>query len=125
MVNLTNPCLQPKFPVPDTILQRLQRQNPAYPPELQLHEFDERKETLTKKCIKRLQQFTPTEQTMLSITGTTDPPTKTKRQRIQEALQTSDSEEEEENLQQQLNKQRMQQKLLKRVLLKLMNKNLE
>nr|UGV36517.1 MAG: ORF1 [TTV-like mini virus] len=125
MVNLTNPCLQPKFPVPDTILQRLQRQNPAYPPELQLHEFDERKETLTKKCIKRLQQFTPIEQTMLSITGTTDPPTKTKRQRIQEALQTSDSEEEEENLQQQLNKQRMQQKLLKRVLLKLINKNLE
>nr|UGV42241.1 MAG: ORF1 [TTV-like mini virus] len=125
MTNLTNPCLQPKFPVPDTMLQRLQRQNPAYPPELQLHDFDERQETITKKCLKRIQEFTPIEQTMLSITGPTDPPTKTKRQRIQEALQTSDSEEEKENIQQQLHKQRMQQKQLKRIILKLMNKKLE
>nr|UGV36545.1 MAG: ORF1 [TTV-like mini virus] len=125
MTKLTNPCSQPKYPVPDTMLQRLQRQNPAHPPELDLHDFDERKQTITKRCIKRLQEFTPIEQTLLSITGPSNPPTKTKRQKLQETLQTSDSEEEKTDIQQQLLKQRLQQRKLKRVLLKLMNKNIE
>nr|UGV37137.1 MAG: ORF1 [TTV-like mini virus] len=127
MVNLTNPCLQPKYPMPGTVIQGLQIQNPAYPPQLELHQFDERQSQLTKKCLKRIQDYTETEQTIQCVTGPTIPPTTTKRQRLQKALQTSESETEEETetLQQQLNKLRNRQILLKQSILQLMKPDIE
>nr|UGV36942.1 MAG: ORF1 [TTV-like mini virus] len=125
MVDLTNPCLQPKHPLPSTIVQRLQVQDPKLKPELELHDFDQRQEMLTKRCIDRIKKHTDFEQTIIPITGSTNPPTKTQRQRLQETLQTSESEEEEPTLQQQLRHQLKQQRLLKRAILQLMDKNIE
>nr|UGV34403.1 MAG: ORF1 [TTV-like mini virus] len=130
MVDLLNPALQPKYAVPDNILQRLQIQNPAFQPELELHDFDERRQELTKSCIERIQKFTPTEQTLFSITGPTNPNLETERQKIQKALQTQTEEESEasppeQNLQQQLHRIHKQQHLLKRAIFQLMRPNIE
>nr|UGV34351.1 MAG: ORF1 [TTV-like mini virus] len=125
MIDLTNPCLQPKFPVPDTQLQRLQIQDPTFKPELELHDFDQRHDQLTKKCIERIKDYTETEQTLLSLTGTNNPTTTTKRAQIQKEIQTSEQEKEEEDLQQQLLQLRKHQKLLKRAVLQLMKPNIE
>lgn len=125
MVELTNPCLQPKFPVPDTQLQRLQIQNPTFAPQLELHDFDERNEQLTKKCLKRIRDYTETEQTIFSITGTTTPGLQTKRQRIQEEIQTSSKEKEKETPFQQLQQLRDHQRILQRAILQLMKPNIE
>lgn len=124
-VDLTNPCSQPKYTVPDNLVQRLQNQDPKTPPELELHDFDERRQQITTKCIKRIQAYTKTEQTLSPIAGTTDPPTKTKRQKIQEALQASPEKKEQATLQQQLLQQQQQQHLLRRAILKLMGPNIE
>lgn len=124
MVDLTNPCLQPKYSVPSTIVQRLQVQDPKLPPELELHDFDERHETITQKAIERLKSYT-TEQTLSTITGHGNPPTKTKRQRLQEEIEASQEEKEEPTIQLQLNKLQRHQQQLKRALLKLMSENIE
>nr|UGV34961.1 MAG: ORF1 [TTV-like mini virus] len=124
-VDLTNPCSQPKYSVPDTLLRGLQIQNPNTAPQLELHDFDERRNYITEKCIKRIQQYTETEQTLPSLTGPTDPPTKTERQKIQEELQTQTEETQEKTLLQQLQHQLNQQQLIKRAILKLMQPNIE
>nr|UGV35690.1 MAG: ORF1 [TTV-like mini virus] len=126
MVNLTNPCLQPKYPVPDQIIQRLQAQDPALPPELELHDFDERQETITKKCIKRIQEYTTTEQTLSCFAGPSNPRLITEREKIQKEIETSDSEEEKtQTEQQQLIRLRNKQKQLRRAILRLMQQKLE
>nr|UGV37051.1 MAG: ORF1 [TTV-like mini virus] len=124
-VDLLNPCSQPKFAVPDTLVQRLQNQNPRTPPETEVHTFDERRSQITKKCIKRIQKHTELEQTLFTITGATDCPISTKRQKIQEELQAQEEENEEATLLQQLHQQRKQQQLLKRAILQLMDPNIE
>nr|UGV35819.1 MAG: ORF1 [TTV-like mini virus] len=125
MVDLTNPCSQPKYAVPDNLIQRLQNQNPNTPPETELHDFDERRHQLTETCIKRIQDHTRTEQTLFAFAGTTDPPTTTERQKIQKALQTSPQKERKTSLLDQLQQQHQQQQLLRRAILQLMEPNLE
>lgn len=126
MVNLTNPCLQNKYPVPNQLIQRLQAQNPALPPEIELHDFDQRHSTITQKCIKRIQDYTELEQTLSCITGTTDPQLYTEGQKIQKEIDTSDSEEEKTQTQQlQLLRLRNKQKQLRRAILRLTQQKLE
>ena len=92
MVDLTNPCSQPKYPLPDPIVQRLQIQNPETPPQLELHDFDQRQEQITKRCIERIQQYTTTEQSLSTITGPTIPPTKTQGRKYKKKLETPEEE---------------------------------
>nr|UGV35671.1 MAG: ORF1 [TTV-like mini virus] len=128
MVLLTNPCLQPKFPVPDTLTERLQKQNPKYPPELELHEFDERRQELTETCLKRIKEYEETNPNVPSITGAcTNPPIKTETQKLQEALiETQTEEKKETSLQQQLQQLKQQQLLLKQCILQqLRQRNIE
>lgn len=125
MVDLTNPCLQPKYAVPDTMLQRLQVQDPKFKPELELHDFDERHKTITSKCIERIRTHTETEQTLMSITGVSNPPIQTTKQKIQEEIQTCQEEKEDQTLQQQLHNLKQQQRLIKHAILKLMSPNIE
>lgn len=125
MIDLTNPCLQPKYAVPDTMLQRLQVQDPKFKPELELHDFDERHKTITSKCIERIKAHTELEQTVMSITGCTNPPVQTTRQKIQEEIQTPPEEKEEQTLQQQLKQLKQQQRLLRTAILRLMQPNIE
>nr|WAX26419.1 ORF1 [Torque teno mini virus 3] len=125
MVDIQNPALQQKYPVPDQLIQRLQIQNPASKPELELHDFDERRQEITKSCIERIQQFTETEQTILSITGPTNPGTETTWKKIQEEIQTPSQEKEDQTLQQQLQLLRKQQQLLKRAIVQLTKPNIE
>nr|UGV35031.1 MAG: ORF1 [TTV-like mini virus] len=128
MQDIYDPCSQSKFPVPNNLLQGLQTQNPNTPPETELHDFDERHETITTRAIQRIQEYTATKTPCISITDSNfDPPTKTQRQLLQEAFQqTSDEEEEKTTLQQKLQQQRNKRKLLQQLLLKLTNKiNLE
>nr|UGV38797.1 MAG: ORF1 [TTV-like mini virus] len=125
MVDLTDPALQTKYPLPGQLIQRLQVQDPTFKPELEIHDFDERQQTITKKCIERLRSFTDTEQTIPSITGITNPPTKTTRQKIQEEIQKSSPEKEDETIQQQLFNIRYNQHRIKRALLRLMEQNIE
>jgi len=125
MTNLTNPCSQTKYPVPNTILQGLQGQNPSTLPQTELHDFDERHEQITKKCLKRIAEYTESEQTLLHLTGPSQPETATKRQKIQENLQTPQEKKETETLQQQLQCLRNQQHQLKRAILQLMRPNIE
>lgn len=124
-VDLTNPCSQPKYTVPDYLVQRLQNQNPNTAPETEIHDFDERRETITETCLKRIRDYTPTEQTLFTITGATDPPTSTKRQKIQKELEASPQKERETSLLKQLQQQHQQQHLLRRAILQLMQPNIE
>lgn len=119
MENISNPCSQPKFPVPNNILQRLQVQDPETPPETEIHYFDERHSTITKRAIQRIQDYTTTKECSLTDTSKSDPRTKTQTQALQEALQSEDQEEEKKTLHQQLQHHRLQQQLLKRCLLRL------
>nr|UGV36442.1 MAG: ORF1 [TTV-like mini virus] len=126
MVNLTNPCLQSKYPVPDQLIQRLQAQDPKTPPQLEIHDFDERHQTITKKCIDRIQEYTTTEQTLSCFTGPSNPRLITEGQKIQKEIETSDSEEEKaQTEQQQLLRLRNKQKQLRRAILRLMHQKLE
>lgn len=124
MVDLTNPCLQPKYTVPDNILQGLQTQNPNTPPELELHDFDQRRDQITEKCLERIKAHTRTEQTLFTIAGATNPPTETERKKIQEKLQTSPTKEIQTPLQQ-LKQLQQQQQFLRRAILQLMKPNIE
>nr|UGV34842.1 MAG: ORF1 [TTV-like mini virus]UGV35470.1 MAG: ORF1 [TTV-like mini virus]UGV35525.1 MAG: ORF1 [TTV-like mini virus]UGV35554.1 MAG: ORF1 [TTV-like mini virus]UGV35923.1 MAG: ORF1 [TTV-like mini virus] len=125
MIDLVNPALQTKYPVPDQLIQRLQIQDPKFQPELELHSFDERREQITDKCLERIKKFTDIEQTISSITGTTTPSTTTKREKIQKEIEAQTEEEETAPLQQQLQQLRLRQQVLKRAILQLMKPNIE
>nr|UGV36855.1 MAG: ORF1 [TTV-like mini virus] len=125
MTELLNPCSQPKFAVPDNMLQRLQIQNPKTPPETEIHAFDQRGDYLTKACIERIKAYTEPNTNLSSITDSAScPTTKTEKQILQEALnQASDEETQETTTQQQLQRYKHQQRLLKRAILKLINQS--
>ncbi len=127
MQDLIDPCSQPKWTAPDQLLQSLQIQNPETPPETEIHDFDERRQTLTKKAIKRIQDYTTTEGTLFSDSkrSRSDPPI---QQAETDPSETSSEEETEETpLEIQIQHQRQQQLRLKHKLKRLMSKltNLE
>nr|UGV37903.1 MAG: ORF1 [TTV-like mini virus] len=125
MTELLNPCLQPKYPVPDNLLQRLQIQNPKTAPQTELHQFDQRGDYLTETCLQRIREYTETNQNLSTITESAIcPPTKTQRQILQEALQqTSDTETEEKETPKLLQQYKHQQQLLKRAILRLIRRS--
>nr|UGV38805.1 MAG: ORF1 [TTV-like mini virus] len=122
MQDLIDPCSQPKWTAPDQLLQSLQIQNPETPPETEIHDFDERRQTLTKKAIKRIQDYTTTEGTLFSDSkrSRSDPPI---QQAETDPSETSSEEETQETpLEIQIQHQRQQQLRLKHKLKRLVSK---
>lgn len=127
MQDLIDPCSQPKWTAPDQLLQTIQIQDPETPPETEIHDFDERRQTLTKKAIKRIQDHTDTEKTLFpdAKRPKSDPPPQIQTGETSET--TSEEETEETPLEIQIQHQREQQRKLKYKLRRLVHKltNLE
>lgn len=118
-----NPEDQPRFPVPNNLLQQPSLQSPTTPFEYFLYKFDERRGQLTKRATKRITENQKSETDLLSIA---DPSTwcPTTLQQEKETSEESTSEEEQttstqERLQQQRRKQKHLRKLINRLLLRL------
>lgn len=56
MQNIKDPCEQPKFPVPSDQLQTIQIIDPATDKQTLLHDFDERRQTITETATKRIKK---------------------------------------------------------------------
>lgn len=118
-----NPEDQPKYIIPNNLLQQPSLQSPTTPFEHYLYKFDERRGQITQRAAERITKDTESEKTVLSIT---DPSTwcPTTLQKQKETSETSTSEEDEttsteERILQQRRKQRHLRKLLNRLLLRL------
>nr|UGV37014.1 MAG: ORF1 [TTV-like mini virus] len=122
---IEDPDDQPKFPTPDNMFPTTSLQNPTTPFQQFLWNFDERRNTITQKAIKRIQDYTEPETNLLSITETSS---SYKRPRSPETSspETSDSEKEE-TPEEKISRYRREQKLLKRGINRLLNRlaNLE
>lgn len=110
MSTIEDPREQPTYPLPNNNSSRTSLQNPETDPATLLHQFDERRGTLTKKAIRRLQKDSETKTSFISD-GTTSH-FSTPIQAAQETSETDTSEEEEtetliDKLQQQYRKQRL------------------
>lgn len=118
-----NPEEQPKYIIPNNLLQQPSLQSPTTPFEHYLYKFDERRGQITQKATERITKDSEPEKTILSIT---DPSTwcPTTLQKEKETSETSTSEEDEttsteERIYQQRRKQKHLRKLLNRLLLRL------
>nr|UGV42298.1 MAG: ORF1 [TTV-like mini virus] len=114
MQNIKDPCEQPKFPVPSDQLQTIQIIDPATDKQSLLHDFDERRQTITETATKRIKKAKDSKTPI--FTDLLNPP-------IQEEETSQDSSEEEahpsQNITQQLlNIRRRRLKLLRKLQLK-------
>ena len=114
MQNIKDPCEQPKFPVPSDQLQTIQIIDPATDKQTMLHDFDERRHTITEAASKRIKKAKDSKTPI--FTDLLNP-------RIQEETTSEDSSEEEthpsQNITQQLlNIRRRRLKLLRKLQLK-------
>lgn len=111
---ITDPSLQDKFPIPNTIFKTLEIQNPETNKRTLLYDFDERHDGLTDRAAKRIKREQLFE---TSFTGQlpTDP-----NIRIETQETTSSSEEESEtSLQEELKLLKRKNKQLRNKLLRL------
>lgn len=114
MQNIKDPCEQPKFPIPSDQLQTIQVIDPATDKQSMLHDFDERRHTITETAAKRIKKAKDSKTSIFS--DLLNPP-------IQEETTSTDSSEEEahpsQNITQQLlNIRRRRLKLLRKLQLK-------
>nr|UGV34315.1 MAG: ORF1 [TTV-like mini virus] len=116
MSTIENPRQLPTFNLPGNQFATNSLQNPTTDPESLLYSFDERRHTLTKRAIKRLQKYQTTKKTLVADGSPfADQPQTTQTQDTE-----SSSEEETETLFEQLQQQRRkQQQLRQRILLTL------
>nr|UGV34983.1 MAG: ORF1 [TTV-like mini virus] len=113
MVAVKDPTDQPKFPIPNQLLETTSLQDPTTPPELYLYSFDQRRHFLTEPATKRIKQDWQTKSTIFTDGTTTPGPPPIHQTSETSGEETSDSEKEEETLLQQLLKQRKRQQRLK------------
>nr|UGV39544.1 MAG: ORF1 [TTV-like mini virus] len=114
MQNIKDPCEQPKFPVPSDQLQTIQIVDPATDKQSLLHDFDERRQTLTETATKRIKKAKDSKTNIFA--DLLNP-------RVQEEETSQESSEEEthpsQNITQQLlNLRRRRIKLLRKLQLK-------
>ena len=114
MQNIKDPCEQPKFPVPSDQLQTIQIIDPATDKQTMLHDFDERRHTITERAEKRIKKAKDSKTPIFA--DLLNP-------RIQEETTSEESSEEEthpsQNITQQLlNLRRRRLKLLRKLQLK-------
>lgn len=119
MSTIEDPKAQCTYTIPGNELKTTSLQNPATAPERLLHQFDQRRGTLTEKAIQRIKQDWDTEKYFI-----TDAATKFNVQLQGETSPETSSEEEEkeDNLFQQLQQQRLKQRNLKQRILKTLMK---
>lgn len=119
MSTIEDPKTQQTYPIPNNKFTSTSLQNPETAPERLLHQFDQRRGTLTKKAFKRITQDWDTERYSI-----TDPETKfdVRLQGETTPETSSDEEEKEENLFEQLQRQRLKQRNLKLRILKTLQK---
>nr|UGV34612.1 MAG: ORF1 [TTV-like mini virus] len=117
MSTIENPKEIPSFTMPGNQYSTNSLQNPTTNAEALLYSFDERRHTLTKKALRRLQTYEPTKEYSI-----TDGSPYQDQPQIQTPQEETDSSEEEETqtLFEQLQRQRNKQKQLRqRILLTL------
>lgn len=112
MCNLTKPDEQPKYPIPNNLLNTPSLQSPAIPFTQLLWNFDERRNQLTKKATNRITDYQTAETSLIPF-AETSVSCPTEVYKTQETPETSSSEEEETSIENQLHKQRRRQKLLR------------
>nr|UGV39113.1 MAG: ORF1 [TTV-like mini virus] len=117
MSNITDPKELQEYHVPTNIRQTNSLQNPASRPERLLYSFDERRQQLTAKAIKRLQKDWETKEISIADGSLFQAPVQET-----ETSETDSSEEEKEteNLLLQLTKQRHKHKQLKLKIMKML-----
>lgn len=118
MDTLTDPSKQPDIHLPSNILQTTSLQNPTTRPENYLYTFDQRRDYLTAKAIKRLQKTWDTEKYLVSDGSHFSAQIQTPETSSSET--TSEEEEETQNLLLKLRKQQHRNKRLKLRILKSM-----
>nr|UGV37790.1 MAG: ORF1 [TTV-like mini virus] len=118
---LTDPDDQPKYNIPNNILQPTSLQSPTTPLEYLLYKFDERRGTLTKKATQRIQKDQQTQQTVLEITEPTFACPISSQARTSEE-ETSDSEKEQMSTEERLQYEQQQQRLLRKRINKLLHR---
>nr|UGV34630.1 MAG: ORF1 [TTV-like mini virus] len=110
MSTIEDPIQQPTYPVPHNFNLTTSLQNPETDPASILWSFDQRRHTLTKKAIERLQKDTGIK--TITVTGGSHfDPTPTISQ--EETSEESSEEEEETSLLEKLQQQQRQQRRLK------------
>nr|UGV37359.1 MAG: ORF1 [TTV-like mini virus]UGV39252.1 MAG: ORF1 [TTV-like mini virus] len=116
MENITSPALQDKFPVPSNKLQTNEIQDPKTAKQTFLYDWDERRQTITKSCAKRITGYsTPTKY----FTGISALDLPFQAPQTESEEETTSEEEEPPLLQQQLKLLRRKQRQLKQQLLEL------
>nr|UGV35146.1 MAG: ORF1 [TTV-like mini virus]UGV35390.1 MAG: ORF1 [TTV-like mini virus] len=121
MATLTDPDAQPKYITPDNIIQQTSLQSPTTPFEYLLYNFDERRGTITKAAIKRMQKHQETEQSLFPIAETAFAcPIASKKETP--TSESSEEEKEEMSITEQLKHQRKQQRLLRKRIQQLLHR---
>lgn len=113
MSTIENPRQLPNFNLPGTEYSTNSLQNPTTNAEALLYSFDERRHTLTKRAVERLQTYQ-----QIKTTAFSDGSPFADQPALQKAQETTSSEEEEATtLFEQLQQQRQQQQQLRRRIL--------
>lgn len=117
MSSITDPKLLQEYHVPTKIRQTNSLQNPASRPERLLYTFDERRQQLTEKAIRRLQQDWETKEISLSDGSLFQAPIQKDHS---SETDSSEEEKETEDLLLQLRHQRHKHKQLKLKIMKML-----
>nr|UGV42583.1 MAG: ORF1 [TTV-like mini virus] len=123
METIADPSKQTGYPVPDQVLQTVQIQNPAVSPELNLYPFDIRRDICTQKAIKRLRDYTETDQSLSipTVSWTNPRPPETTKDILQTLIETQTKKEKKKSsleiLQQLRNKQHLLQQQLQQLIM--------
>nr|UGV42628.1 MAG: ORF1 [TTV-like mini virus] len=115
-----DPCSQPNWTIPSNEHEGLQIQNPETMPQTELQKWDWEGDYVKSKAIKRIQQYTKTDETLPISTESRHnvPAIQEASQKISSTDSETDTEEEQTSLQEQIRKLKRKQLQLKRHLLK-------
>lgn len=102
--NIADPCNQPKYAVPNNILQTTEIQNPIASPTKELYSFDFRRHIITKKAAQRITESSISEKPILADGSNWS---------AQPVHQTTSEEESEEEPQKETEDIQLQLQLLK------------
>nr|DAL04487.1 MAG TPA: TT viral orf 1 [Anelloviridae sp.] len=120
METIISPCVQDKFPIPDPQLQRLKIQDPKTEKQTFLYEWDQRRDTITQPCAKRIKKDSITDKYVTGL-SLLDLPNKAPQEESDQ--ETTSEEEDPPLLHQQLRQLRHRQRKLQKQLLQLTKLN--
>lgn len=121
MDEVCNPRTQPTYPQPGNLLSSILLQNPEYPIQYYISNFDQRREMLTSRAAKRLKEDQTFKESVFKPTGKTLMEVKAYSPQASSS-ETSEEEESEETLQGQLNIHKRRQRKLQHRILQLLSR---